>query len=159
MRTLIIGMGNPILTDDGVGVKVARVLTEHLAGRSQIKIAEACTGGLRIMEMALGYDRVVLIDAICRKGGRPGVFHRMTLADIARMSPTQNMASAHDTSLITALEMGKKLGLELPGEWIIYAVDVDDIHDFSRHLTPEVARAVPRLTQTILDDLGIASAA
>ena len=65
MKTLIIGLGNPILTDDGVGVKVARLLEEKidLAAHPRLEIIEASAGGLRLMEVVLDYDRVILIDA------------------------------------------------------------------------------------------------
>jgi len=153
MKTLIVGLGNPILSDDGVGVKVAYCLRKRLLTHPDLTIKEASAGGLRLLEMALGYDRVVLVDAICRKGGLPGVFSRLCLKDIAAMAPTQNLASAHDTSLTTAVEMGKRMGLDLPHEWIIYAVNVTHIDAFDDRLTAAVSRAVPRLVDTILKDL------
>jgi len=108
MKTLIIGLGNPILTDDGVGVRVAWKLEEiiDLEAHPGLDITEASAGGLRLMEALLDYDRVILIDAyyLLPETTNPGKIHRMTLDDLRSVSPTQHSTSAHDTSLVTALD-------------------------------------------------------
>jgi hydrogenase maturation protease len=157
MRTLVIGLGNPILTDDGVGVKVAYAVEEALAGKlpEEVVITEASAGGLRLMEAMVGFDKVILIDAIILpKDNKPGRIHQMTIDDLRVMSPTQHSASAHDTSLVTALDMGKRMELDLPEEIHIYAVEVENIIDFSEEPTPAVADAIPIVTTAVLEELG-----
>jgi hydrogenase maturation protease len=156
MKTLVVGLGNPILTDDGVGVKVALAVEALLAvaKKEDIKVTEASVGGLRLMEMMIGYDRVILIDAlVSRNGNQPGTVHRLTLDDLRTISPTQHSASAHDTSLVTALETGRCLGLHLPAEIVIYAIDVENVTDFSDEPTAAVADAIPRAAATVLSEL------
>lgn len=156
MKTLVIGLGNPILTDDGVGVKVAYEIENALQPEipDDLTITEASVGGLRLMEMLIGFDRVILIDAIMIKnGGKFGTIHRLTLEDLRNISPTQHSASAHDTSLVTALDAGMTMGLHLPTEFIIYAVEVENILDFSEESTPAVAEAIPKLTSIILKEM------
>ena len=65
-KIIVIGLGNPILTDDGVGVKVAYEVEKALGANIPINltITEASVGGLRLMELLVGYDRVILIDAL-----------------------------------------------------------------------------------------------
>jgi hydrogenase maturation protease len=156
MKILVIGLGNPILTDDGVGVKVAYKVKDSLAAHHghDLTITEVGVGGLRLMEMMIGYDRVILIDALIqRNGGPPGTIHRMTLDDLRTISPTQHSASAHDTTLVTALEMGRRIGLALPGEIIIYAIEVENVLDFGEQPTLAVAEAIPRVAAAVLDEL------
>ena len=110
------------------------------------------------MERVVGYDRVILIDAMHQgyrtpAGPQPGTIHRLTLADLRQISPTQHSASAHDTSLSTALDMGQRMGLSLPTEFIIYAVEVANVTDFSEEPTPAVAAAIPRVTAMVLNEL------
>jgi hydrogenase maturation protease len=150
--TIIIGLGNPILTDDGVGVLVARELARRLAHRPDIAITEASVGGLRLMEMMAGYDRAILIDAILDEHP-PGTITRLTLADLAARAPTQHSASAHDVSLPTALEAGRRMGLHLPDDVIIYAVSVANVMDFSDAPTAAVADAIPTVVNTIIDEI------
>jgi hydrogenase maturation protease len=167
MKTLVLGLGNPILTDDGVGVRVAEAVRDALPPDTSIEVSEASVGGLRLMERVLGYDRVILIDALHNPvgelpaghhpatslGRNPGAIHRMTLEDLQNISPTQHSASAHDTSLVTALKMGERVGLSLPKEFVIYAVEVENIIDFGEEPTPAVAQAIPRVTAAVLEEL------
>jgi hydrogenase maturation protease len=156
VKTIIIGLGNPILTDDGVGVKAAYRLQEHpkLAGRSDLEITEASVGGLRLMELMIGYQRAIIIDAfIDENDNRPGRITRMTMDDLRRISPTQHSASAHDTSLVTAFDMGLKMGLELPTDVVIYAIEVENVLDFSEKSTPAVAAAIPTAVQAVLAEI------
>jgi hydrogenase maturation protease len=155
MRTLIIGLGNPILTDDGVGVKVARLLEERidLNSHPDLDITEASAGGLRLMETFLDYDRVILIDAyyLNPETTHPGKIHQMTLDDLRSVSPTQHSTSAHDTSLVTALDAAEQLGYKIPKEIFIYAVEVENILDFSEQPTPAVAASIPIVASQIIE--------
>ena len=157
MKTLIIGLGNPILTDDGVGVKVAQELenTIDLDAHPELTITEASAGGLRLMEAMLGYDLVVIIDAYYFKPGqtKPGKIHKMSLDDLRSVTPTQHSTSAHDTSLVTALDAAEEMGYLTPKEYMIYAVEVENILDFSETPTPAVADAIPVVRDMIINDL------
>ena len=154
MKTLVIGLGNPILTDEGVGVKVAYALQEILAdSRPDVTVTEASAGGLRLMEMMIGYDRAIIVDAFTNGDNQPGRMHRMTLDDLRSISPTQHSASAHDTTLATALDSGKALGIHLPGEVVIYAIEVENVIDFSDEPTTAVAAAIPGAVTAVLAEL------
>lgn len=155
-KTLVIGLGNPILSDDGVGVRVAHEVEQLLnpGERANISVTEASAGGLRLMEMMVGFEWVLLVDAILStNGARPGEIRRMTADDLRFISPTQHSSCAHDTSLITALDLGREMGLPLPNKISIYAVEVANVTDFSDQLTSEVAEAVPKTAALILADL------
>jgi len=155
-KTLVIGLGNPILTDDGVGVKVAYEVEKALLSqnRQDIDVTEASAGGLRLMEAMIGYDRVILVDALLRSNGNvPGTLHRMDLDDLREISPTQHSKSAHDTTLVTAYELGQQMGLHLPREISIYAIEVENVMDFSEQPTPAVAAAIPIVTAAVLAEL------
>lgn len=156
MKTLVIGLGNPILTDDGVGVKVAYEIEKELGDemRKYVDVTEVSAGGLRLMEAMVGYDRVILIDAILHQNGnQPGKISRMTLDDLRKISPTQHSASAHDTTLVNALDAGRELGLSLPEDIMIYAIEVENVMDFSEETTPDVASAIPKVKDAVLADL------
>ncbi len=156
MKTLVIGLGNPILTDDGVGVLVARAVERSLAaepGGGSVDVTEASVGGLRLMELMAGYERVILIDAWMAGGDRPGSVHRWTLDDLRRVSPSQHLASAHDTTLPTALEAGRRLGVSLPADVVIFAITTQDVVNFGDRPTPAVAAAVPLAAAAIVAEL------
>ena len=154
MKTIVIGLGNPILTDDGVGVLVAYEVSKILAlqNRNDIDVTEASVGGIRLMELMVGYNRAILVDAIISSNGNsPGTIQKMSLDDLMDISPTQHSASSHDTSLTTALAMGKKLGLKLPDDIVIFAIEVENINEFNENPTPKVAQAIPQVTKAVLN--------
>jgi hydrogenase maturation protease len=155
-KTIVIGLGNPILTDDGVGVKVAYEVEARLGENipTNLTITEASVGGLRLMELLEGYDRAIIIDAIQTKNGhQPGTIFTLDLDDLREISPTQHSVSPHDTSLVAALDAGKKMGMKLPDQIAIFAVEVTNILDFNEQPTPPVAAAIPKVTEMVLQIL------
>jgi hydrogenase maturation protease len=148
-KTLILGLGNPILSDDGVGPAVARELESRLDPQ-EATVIEASLGGLNLLDLIVGYDRVIIIDAIKTKDGRAGQIYKL---DPDALTTTRYTASPHDINLITALALGKKLGLAMPSTIDIFAVEVTETELFSEECTPPVAAAVPKCVEMILEEL------
>jgi hydrogenase maturation protease len=150
MKTLILGLGNPLVSDDSAGLRVAAELKTRLADRPEIEVGEDYWGGLRLMERLAGYDRAVVIDAICT-GAPPGTIHHLAPDAL----PTQRSASAHDVNLPTALALGRQAGLRLPEDRHIRLVGIEagDILNFAETCTPAVAAAVPRAVEAVLQVL------
>ena len=149
-KTLILGLGNPILGDDGVGWRVAEAVQAILGTlAASVEVEFASLGGLSLMERMLGYERVILVDCL-ETGSRPvGSVECMQLAELA--NPTAgHSASAHDTSLITALETAKAMGEETPARVDVVTIEAKNTYDFSEQLSPEVAAAVPVAMQEVL---------
>jgi hydrogenase maturation protease len=150
MKTLIIGLGNPLVTDDTVGLRVAAELKKLLAGQPEVEVAEDYWGGLRLMEQMIGYDRAIVIDAITT-GAPPGTIHHLTPDDV----PTQRSASAHDVNLSTALEFGRQAGVPLPENRhiLLVAIEVQDILTFGETCTPAVQAAVVPAAREVIETL------
>ena len=150
MKTLVLGLGNSLVSDDSVGLRVAAELKPLLAGRPGVEVAEDYWGGLRLMERMVGYDRAIVVDAICT-GARPGTIHRLTPEAI----PTQRSASAHDVNLPTALEFGRQAQLHLPAneDILLIGIEADDVVTFSEECTPAVRDAVPRAVREVIKAL------
>lgn len=147
MKTLVIGLGNPMLTDDGVGLQIADQLQTALDGRSDIVLDRNYHGGLRLMECMVGYQRAVVVDAVL-SSAPPGSVH-VLLPDAL---PTQHSASAHDVNLPTALAFGRLAGLDLPANeevWLV-GVEAGDVTLISESLTAEVAAAIPLAVEIVL---------
>ncbi len=152
MKTLVLGLGNPLVSDDSVGLRVVAELKPVLAGREDVEVGEDYWGGLRLMERMIGFDRAVIIDAI-RTGAPPGTIHRLSPDAMA----TQRSASAHDVNLPTALEFGRRAGARLPADRdiLLVAVEVEDILNFGEQCTPAVAAAVAPAAQAVLEALDL----
>jgi hydrogenase maturation protease len=147
-KTLVLGLGNPILSDDGIGPRIAGKLEGKLGGN--VTVAETSMAGLNLLDLLAGYDRAIIIDAIKTISGKPGSIYRL---DIEDFKDTCHAASTHDVNLATALEFGKRLGLALPHKIDILAIEVVETERFGEELTPEVAGAIPVCVEIIIEEL------
>ena len=148
MRTLVIGVGNPLVGDDGVGIHVVRRLQELGLGK-QVELEEAATGGLTLVEMFLGYEKVVIIDAIASEALSPG---EVMLLALESLKGTTHLSSPHDTNFATALELLRStVPDQVPSKIIIVGMGIkwSRIREFSEELSPEVEAAIPKAMKMV----------
>jgi hydrogenase maturation protease len=158
VKTIIVGLGNPILGDDGIGWKIAQEIEDHLKNTRDISINNIqcidiqllSNGGISLMEHLVGYNRAILIDAISTHSQPVGEIIRTNLESF-QFPECGYISSAHDTSLKTALELGKRMGLDLPDEIYIIGIEIENIYEFSDVLSPSVSSAIPNAVQYVLD--------
>ncbi len=138
--TLVIGLGNPILGDDGVGWRVAHEVQTRLTD-PDVEITCLALGGVALMERMAGYQRAIIIDAVAT-GAPLGSVLCAPLEEFPRPA-SGHTASSHDTSLATALHLGRELGVPVPAEVLVVAVEAQRLYEFGVGLSPAVAAAVP----------------
>jgi hydrogenase maturation protease len=152
MKTLVIGLGNPILGDDGVGWKVAEEV-ERLCPTSpvapDIEVDYLSLGGLSLMERLIGSDRAIIIDAISLEGAREGQVVVFSLDELPDRS-AGHITAAHDTSLPTAIAVGRSMGAHLPDEVMVVGIQAYNLFEFSEELSPPIAAAVPEAAQRVM---------
>jgi hydrogenase maturation protease len=148
MKILVLGLGNSVVSDDSVGLCVAKALKPLLADRPDVVVSEDYWGGLRLMERMVGFDRAIVIDAI-RSGAPPGTIHCLTPEGIA----TQRSASAHDVNLPTALEFGRRADMPLPKNEhiLLVGIEAEDILTFGQRCTPAVEASIPAAIKTVIE--------
>jgi hydrogenase maturation protease len=148
LKTLVLGLGNTILTDDGVGVYVARALGEDHR-KADVDFAEASVGGLRLLDFISGYERVVMVDAIQTLDGQPGDIYALHPDDLRVPLHT---GSSHDLTLPGALALGRGMNLPLPRDedFVIIAIEVEDVLTFGEKCSPAVVAAIPRAVEAVL---------
>lgn len=151
MNTLVLGLGNPILTDDGVGIYVVREAAAR-CGQDGVAFAEASVGGLRLLDVIAGCERLVLVDAIQTRDGRPGDVYRLHPNDLRA---SLHSGSTHDLSLPGALALGRGIGMVLPEDEniVIIAIEVEDVLTFGEECTPVVAATIPGAVEMVLAEL------
>ena len=153
MKTMLMGMGNPILSDDAVGVRLARDIGRKLADVPGLSVMEECSvGGLNIIEVVEGYDRLIILDSIRTTGGTPGDWHRFTSK---ALRDTMNINNIHDVNFATAMELGRRMGMKLPSEEDIhiFAVEVLDLITFSEAMTEPLETAYPEFSEAIFREI------
>ncbi|GAB4573761.1 MAG: hypothetical protein Kow0077_17110 [Anaerolineae bacterium] len=156
MRVKVIGLGNPILTDDGVGIYAVRLVRRWLPPDADVAIVELAVGGLELMEAMIGFDRVILVDAIWSPDQPPGTVFQFTAE---ALPDTMNSASAHDIDLPGALAAGRRMGIPLPEDAAIeiVAVSAREVLTFGELPTPPVLAAVPQAAARVMALLGFSA--
>jgi len=151
MKTLVLGIGNPFLGDDGIGIHIAKELAREIEDKN-IDIEDAGTDGLNLLELIAGYDRLIVIDAIMTEEGEAGEVYRLKPEDLA--GTVQPTASPHHANLASTVELGKKLLPEqMPGEVVIFAVGIHEVTGFTEEMTRKVEDAVPVAVNLILEEI------
>lgn len=151
MKTLVIGLGNPILGDDGVGWRVVDEIARVTAGRPEVETDCVSLGGLSLMERLTDSERVILVDAIYTGQKPVGTVSQFLLSDLPDLTAGHS-ASAHDTSLRNALNVGRSMGIRLPKDSQIHvvAIEAQNVVDFSERLSPPVEAAVSEAVERVL---------
>jgi hydrogenase maturation protease len=149
-KTLVLGLGNTILCDDGVGVYVVQEVARRFQ-RDDVDFADASVGGMRLLDVLAGYDRIIMVDAIKTADGTLGDIYRLNPGDL----PTLHSGSTHDLSLVGALALGRGMGMQLPPdkEFVIIAIEVEEVWTFGEECTLAVVEAIPRAVDAVLAEL------
>ena len=146
-KTLILGLGNPILTDDAVGLKVSREIAKHLPDAD---VVEANISGISLIDYLTGYDRLIIIDSIKTGEVPPGTVHRI---DFSALKPTVAEGFPHSINIATAFEMARRMGEKAPKTVKIFAIEVKDNTTFSENLTPVLDNLFPQIVQEVLESI------
>ena len=149
MKTLVLGMGNPILSDDGIGIWVARALEGELSG-GEVTVMETNRVGLNLLELLTDFDRAILIDAIQTSGGKVGQVYRLEPETFDTM---RHAITPHGLNFSTALELGNRLGLALPHEIILFAIEVADVNTFGERCTADVEQVIPVVSNMVIQEV------
>jgi hydrogenase maturation protease len=150
VKTLILGIGNPILGDDGVGVRVAEELARK-ATDPDYEVKAADTDGLGLLDIVLGYNRLILIDALMGENVEPGKIYRFR-AD--NLGGSDMVSLTHGVNVRTSFKLGKMLfPKEMPGEIIIFGVGIEQASRFSEEMTPLIKNAVKSVCDLVLQEL------
>lgn len=146
-KTLILGLGNDMLTDDGVGLVVVRQLAGPLRDRTDVEVCETTEMGLALLDFMEGFEQVILVDSIQTGRAEPGTLHEVEAHGVAQLTGrTPHFLGVEDT-----LALGRELGLTMPQRVTVVAIEVADPFTLGTELTPPVARAVPRALARVED--------
>jgi hydrogenase maturation protease len=144
--TVIVGVGNLLLGDDGVGVVVARRLAKRLEGREDVAVIECPVGGLRLAELLAGHDHAVVVDAWSPGEDPPGTIRDGGL-EACRFST--HTSCSHDTNLPLAVLTLTGLGVPMPKEIRLIGIAAERVDTFGEQLTPAVAAAAEQVVDRL----------
>jgi hydrogenase maturation protease len=154
--TIILGLGNPILGDDGVGWRVVEQTREAFLHHQpenpehQVDFELLSVGGLTLMEHLTGYDRAIIVDALSTGKQPAGTISCIRIEELPE-NIRGHISSAHDTTIKHALQLGRQLGAQLPSEIRIVMIEADQVYNFSEQLSFPIEACLPRAVDTIME--------
>jgi hydrogenase maturation protease len=145
-KTIILGIGNPILRDDGVGVHVAEELKKHIR-KPGVTIDSAFTGGMNLLDLMVDHDRAILIDAVKMENKKLGEVGLFELGEISAF----HTCNPHDVSLPQAIDLAKRLGENrIPTDIKIVGINIGELGcEFGEELSSEIANAIPKAVELV----------
>lgn len=151
---MVIGVGNILLRDDGIGVHVVRALEDEVATSDGewVSVYECGTLGLQILDYLDGSDCAVIVDAV-RSGKSPGVVSRF-LIDQSKLEDTEELQSMHQVGVLATLSLGRGM-VRLPDRIVVVGVEPKDV-SLGLDLSDEVKGSVQAAVRMVLDEIGFA---
>lgn len=146
-RIMVIGIGNLLMQDDGVGVHVIRSL-EEMNWPAQVELVDAGTHSYDLLDYLSRADKCIVVDAM-HTGGTPGTVYRIPWQEL-ELKPNPEICSLHEISFAEAMHMVHLEGYE--PEVLVYGVEPQKV-DLGVELTPVVARQVPGIVEMIKKDI------
>ncbi|MCI2429659.1 hydrogenase maturation protease [Candidatus Acetothermia bacterium] len=143
MKTLILGLGNELLGDDAVGILAARALKEKL--KDQADVVESALVGVALLDLFVGYERALIIDAVKTGRSPPGTVYELTPSDLGAV----RAPSPHYAGLPELLALARQLQIDFPKEIKIFALEVEDPYTIGGKLSKPVQQALKELVRRV----------
>jgi hydrogenase maturation protease len=151
VRRLVLGIGNTIMGDDGVGIYVARIVKDRLQSRTELDVKELGVSGLKLVEEILGYEEAIIVDSYSSPDSDPG---RVREFDSGQFQDTLHPSSPHETNFATALQLYSRLTPgRIPRKIRIFTVDIHAAQTFTEDLSPPIREAASRLAESIIREI------
>lgn len=146
-NTLILGIGNPILTDDSAGLKVVEYIKENIVTDDVIDFFQVSESGISILDIISGYKNLILVDVIKTDKDEEGTLRKW---DISDFSESINLSSPHRLNFPSVIELAQKTDTPIPDNIEIYTIEVKDIYTISEKCSEEIIKKIPELAKNII---------
>jgi hydrogenase maturation protease len=143
---LVLGLGNDILSDDAAGLNVAREIHRRLSGSDGIEVQETSEMGLALLDFIVGFEDLVLVDAVQTGQAPPGFLHEFD----GRKLKVLPVVSPHFLGVGEMVALGRQLGLRVPRRVKIFAIEVQDPCTVGVSMTPPLREALPSIAGRVL---------
>lgn len=152
-KTAILGFGNPVRSDDGIGCYVVEQLQQQLAGQEQVTVLDMGTSAFEVLFQLAGHERIVLVDAVINSGEEDGTLYKLPAAEAEAAIQEDPMVFLHSLKWDQALSYAKKiLQGDYPDDISVYLISVSNTK-LDVGMSEAVQRAGDRLVQIIAEEL------
>jgi len=156
MKTLVLGLGNELYGDDGAGIHVVRKLKHKLEPQKKtqpwlknVDFEECSVSGVALLDIIAGYERLIIVDTIKKANPLTGKIHILKDKDLRHVPGP----SPHYVSVPQTLEIGKNLGLKVPSQIKIIAVEAKNLYNLGEGLTEEMKKSIQVIMKKVIEIL------
>lgn len=149
-RTVILGIGNELLSDEGIGVHIIKELQKMDNFPPEIEIYEGGTDGFGLLNIIVETDRLIVIDSL-RGGSKPGTIYKFDIED-APSSPDLFKTSVHQIGILEVINLSSLIG-KTPKTTVI-GVEPETIST-GMELSEKIKAKIPRIIQLIFEELNL----
>jgi hydrogenase maturation protease len=156
MKILVLGLGNELYGDDGAGIQVVRKLKQELEPQKKtlpwlenVNFEESSVSGIALLDVIADYDILIIVDTIKKSNPLTGKIHVLKDKDLRHVPGP----SPHYVSVPQTLEIGKNLGLKVPSQIKIIAVEAKNLYNLGEGLTEEMKKAIPVIVKKVKETL------
>lgn len=154
MKIAVVGLGNSVLTDDSAGIRISELLEQNLQSNSlpanaEVSVFQNEAGGWDILDVAVGFDVLILVDAVLDTSLKPGELR--WYAD--EVFSSLRLSGVHSMDVFSALNLAKQLSMKVPDQIYVLGVGVKDTLTLSEACTPEVVPAIEKGAVLVSDKI------
>ncbi|MHC4395821.1 MAG: hydrogenase maturation protease [Planctomycetota bacterium] len=146
MSNVIIGVGNTILSDDGIGIYIAEKLKKEL---NDVEVQTTSSSGLNLIDYILGYQKAIFIDSVKTETGRLGQTNVYNMDDFENNMPF----SIHTTDLINAIKICRKCEMNVPEQIFFIGIEIKDNSTFTEHFSREIDLMKDRIHKKVREKI------
>lgn len=152
-KTAVLGFGNPVRADDGVGIYVVQELEKKLPGNDQLSIFDMGTAAFEVLFKLKGHDRIILIDAVINSGEEVGTTFRLPAEAVEAEIEDDPLVFLHGLKWHQALSYARKmLGNEYPEEVVVYLIAIESTR-FNVGMSAAAKAGGDKVVQLLLEEL------
>lgn len=151
-ETIILGLGNPILSDDSIGLRVVDKIEEILLPINNVDFSKVASSGIEILDIISGYKRLILIDVIKTGMVEIGTLNKYDVLDFEN---SIHLSSPHQLNFPSVIEFAKKIGIPIPDVIDIFTIEVEDIYTISEECSPNIKNKIPEIAGEVIKQSGL----
>lgn len=153
IKTSIMGFGNPVRSDDGIGMYVIEKLAQQLSNKSEISIFDMGTNAFEVLFKLKGHQKIMIVDAVVNTSEPIGTIFKVPAHEIEAAPEDDPLLFLHGMKWNQALSYAKKiLGEDYPNDISVYLIAIENTK-LDTHLSEPVIESGNKVTQYILDEL------
>ena len=150
MKVLVLGVGNLIMSDDGVGIRTVQFLQENTLP-SFVKCDTTALAGLNLLDLLEGFDKAYIVDSITVSNKADGTVMRFSACELDNLR--QDQYNHHNLGLSDTLAFGRQNGLYMPSDITVYAVCASNVFTFGEKLSQDVLKGAIKAAKQLTAEL------